>query len=351
MTIPPNLINPPPPPHARPPRPVELTNEVRARAIEIDRDPVTYPLGSAWEEDIDQPDTYFNGVRYWFRVVEHTKQAATGRTGLFHAVEVWVLEPDAPHDMAVHLATGTALGVDVSDYQDGADFAEVAAAGYAFAYIKASEGATGPNSTQRLVGKHWVNAGAAGLIRGLYHFFRTTSDPLAQVAHFAAVAGSVDPGAFAAPNLPPVIDVEWQHAHPEELGGIAAADFADRVVVATRELARVSGRRPVVYTAPGFWTLLPLRPELVDLADLWEADYGPSAPPLGGWPAAELWQFTASGSVPGYPGRADVSRFRGDRAALAAWAGAGGGSTFDAETLRRLTALADGIDAGQEGLT
>lgn len=337
------LINPPPPPHARPPRPVELTAAIQARAIEIDRDPGRYPLGTAFEEDVGD-------TRYWFRVVEHTLQGATGRTGLFHAVEAWVLEPDAPHDMAVHLATGNALGVDVSDYQEGADFGKIAATGYTFVYVKASEGTTGPDSTQRLVGTHWKNAGAAGLVRGLYHFFRTTSDPRAQVAHFAAVAASVDPGAFAAPNMPPVLDIEWQHAHPNELGGLAPEDFADRVLAAVDELARLAGRRPVLYTAPGFWALLPNRTAIAAIADLWEADYGPTAPSIGSWPSWQFWQFTASGAVPGYPGRADVNRFNGDAAALATWAGAGGGSTFDAETLRRLTALADGIDQGEEGL-
>lgn len=319
------LIDPPPPPHARPPRPVELPASVLARAIEIDRDPATYPLGAAWEEDI--------GVtRYWWRVVEHTKQARTGRTGLFHAVEVWILEPDAPlfvhepHLDATPLPA-RALGVDVSDYQRGADFKKMAVAGYSFAWIKATEGVT---ETQHETATHYAGAGAAGLLRGFYHFFRTTSDPAEQIAHFAAITDAIGKA-----ELPPVLDVEWQHAAgttapgasrprtPLEaaLGDIAPADFAARVVAAVRELARLSGRRPVLYTAPGFWPLLGAsRPDLSSLVDFWEADYGPSAPPLPGLPAWRAWQFTANGTVPGYPGLADCNRFAGTVEDLKAWA-------------------------------
>lgn len=305
------LINPPPPPHARPPRPAELTASILARAVEIDRDPQTYPLGAAWEEDI-------GATSYWWRVVEHTKQARTGRTGLFHAVEVWILEPDAPlfvhepHLDATPLPA-RALGVDVSDYQRGADFKKMAAAGYSFAWIKATEGVT---ETQHETATHYAGAGAAGLLRGFYHFFRTTSDPAEQIAHFAAITDAIGKA-----ELPPALDVEWQRPHPEELGGLTPADFAARVVVAVRELARLSGRRPVLYTAPGFWPLLgAARPDLSALVDFWEADYGPSAPPLPGLPAWRAWQFTAQGTVPGYPGLADCNRFAGTVAALKAWA-------------------------------
>jgi len=304
-----SLIDPPPPPHARPPRPVELTKEIQERAIAIDRDPTTYPIGAASEEDV-------GGVRYWFRVVEHTTQAATGRHGLFHAVEVWILEDCAPVTL---VSTAHAEGIDVSDYQRGADFAKIAASGRVFAYVKATEGASGPNSSQRYFGDHFRGAGGAGLLVGAYHFFRTTSDPRDQIAHFLDVVGpysATDPG-----TLPPMIDVEWQHPHPGELGALAPEAFAEAVLVAVEELSSLTGRRPLLYTAPGFWTLLPPSPGIVAATDLFQAQYAPRTSPLGTWPCWMAWQYTNGGTVPGCPGRADCDRFAGDLGALRVWAG------------------------------
>src|SRR5437763_16664101 len=93
-------------------------------------------------------------------------------------------------------------GIDVSKVNGEPDWGAVRGAGYAFAYIKATEGVgyVSPTLDAQLAG-----ARNAGLVTGLYHYARPdTNSPQQDAAEFAAQLARL--GASAAGNLPPCLD-------------------------------------------------------------------------------------------------------------------------------------------------
>src|SRR5262249_27011358 len=94
----------------------------------------------------------------------------------------------------------TALGIHVAYYDGTAAWSWVKNAGYKFAFIRVSDG-TGfhdPKFTQ-----NWNNSKAAGVVRGVYQFFRPNQNVAAQADLLINAIGSYQTG-----DLPPVIDVE-----------------------------------------------------------------------------------------------------------------------------------------------
>src|SRR3954471_21897306 len=95
-------------------------------------------------------------------------------------------------------------GIDVSKSQGTVDWTAVKAAGYAFAYVKATDGETYVDPTFE---QSWTGAASAGLLRGAYHFFRAEDSPQAQAEFFWRIVGGNG-------DLPLVIDVEQNMGEP-----------------------------------------------------------------------------------------------------------------------------------------
>lgn len=74
-------------------------------------------------------------------------------------------------------------GVDVSKWQATIDWTKVKGAGYDFAFIRASDGLNYPDG---MFQANWQGAKAAGVIRGVYQFFRPSRDPIAQAGKMQA---------------------------------------------------------------------------------------------------------------------------------------------------------------------
>jgi GH25 family lysozyme M1 (1,4-beta-N-acetylmuramidase) len=138
--------------------------------------------------------------------------------------------------------------------------------------------------------QHFDGAGAVGLKRGPYHYFRAR-DGAEQVEHFLS---TIDGHAW---ELPPVLDIE-------EADGQSLDVVAKRVVACLHAM-------PVpflIYTMPGFWNTLPIEAGELPNVNLWVATWGPRPVLCRNLPAPKIWQYSASASVPGYPGHADVNR-------------------------------------------
>jgi lysozyme len=176
-------------------------------------------------------------------------------------------------------------GIDLHSTQWPVDWSQVAASGRTFVYIKATEGMT---VTDGRMASHHEGAGANGLRRGAYHYFRAR-EGAEQIDHFLSTLDGLDW------ELPPVLDVE-------EADGQALSVVVSRLA----ECLEASPKNVGIYTMPGFWNTLPN----IDVASawLWCATWGPR--PLGciGFDAPKIWQYSASAIVPGYPGHADVNR-------------------------------------------
>jgi lysozyme len=195
-------------------------------------------------------------------------------------------------------------GVDVSHHQGRMDWSGIRAAGYEFAYIKATEGETFRDSAYL---RSRDEARRAGLVTGPYHYFTLCTAGRAQALNLL----SVQPG-DAGPSLPPAVDLE--------LGG----NCGERP---PRDSVRAEVRRflAVVDSAYGKPAVLYVTQEFH--AEYMDGDTG--GHPLwvrsvyhrpryaGAW---TFWQYAATGRLPGVGGLIDLDAFHGTRAEFAALA-------------------------------
>ena len=222
----------------------------------------------------------------------------------------------------------TTSGVDVSYYNGTIDWARVNAAGNEFAFIRISDG-TGFRDPQFTA--NWAGARAAGMVRGIYQFFRPTQDVAAQADMVIAAVGTPAPG-----DLPPVIDVE-------ATGSLSPATLASKVRAWVDRVKAGTGLDPIVYTGKYFWRDQVGGPTSFAGNALWIAQYTSLCPDLTApWDTWAFWQYSESGKVAGMSGAVDLDRFNGsldELRALAGGSGTGGGG--GATTCSSATMAAD----------
>jgi GH25 family lysozyme M1 (1,4-beta-N-acetylmuramidase) len=195
------------------------------------------------------------------------------------------------------------LGPDVSSYQhpsgDAINWKQVATSGASFAIVKATEG-TG--YTNPYFAADYAGIGQAGLVAGSYHFARPAlpiaSTAQAQATYFASKVGAVN----TKNTLPPALDLEVT-------GGLGRSQLIRWAQDFLLDLRNATGRTPLLYTYPSFWTDTLADPAAFARYPIWMASYTSSLPS-----GATLWQFTSSASVKGIVGHVDMSRYVGTTA-------------------------------------
>ncbi len=183
----------------------------------------------------------------------------------------------------------------MSHYQGSIDWMKVKAAGISFAFLKATEGTTFVDDRYA---ENLQGAKQAGLIVGAYHFFRASTEAVAQAEadFFIEVVGRS--GGFRQVDLPPVIDAEVSENTPA-----AVRAWVDRVKEKT-------GKTSILYTYPSFIDDY-LGSSLSDLP-LWLASYSRNQPAnRGGWDRWVFLQYSESGTVPGISGPVDLDEYSG----------------------------------------
>jgi len=209
-------------------------------------------------------------------------------------------------------AGATTKGVDVSYYNGTINWTTVKNAGYDFAFIRISDG-TGFHDPK--FAANWAGARAAGVVRGIYQFFRPNQDVTAQADMVIAAVGTPTPG-----DLPPVIDVEVT-------GSLSPASVAAKVRTWVDRVKTATGVDPIVYTGKYFWRDQVGGPTSFANNALWIAQYTTLCPDLTSpWNAWAFWQYSESGSVAGMSGSVDMDRFNGTLDELRALAGGTGGT-------------------------
>ena len=214
---------------------------------------------------------------------------------------------DSVDDALGTCAAGAVVqGMDVSHYDGTIDWAMAKASGIEFAFIKATENTTFVDPE---FATNWKNAGAAGVIRGAYHFFRPEVDAVAQADFFVATAGVPTRG-----DLPLALDLEVT----DNVAGATVADDARTFLARVQE---TTGRVPVVYTSARVWSELLGSPAATGFSDvaLWDANWTTSCPTIPpAWMTWTFWQNSATGTVPGISGmgNVDLDQFNGSLAAL-----------------------------------
>jgi lysozyme len=217
-------------------------------------------------------------------------------------------------DVTVCAGSSTVEGIDVSYYQGTINWSQVAAAGKKFAVIRVSDGTTTPDTQ---FARNWSDARSAGVIRGVYQFFRASQDATAQAD--LLVNALNNNGGLQMGDLPPVADVEVSD-------GQSASTVASKLNTWMARVQAGTGRTPLIYTSPGVWGNIG-NPQGFSEYVLWVAHYGVSCPSMpSGWTAWKFWQYSDSGSVSGISGAVDLDHFNGSLSELMAFAN--GGSTM-----------------------
>lgn len=198
-------------------------------------------------------------------------------------------------------AVGAPVGIDVSRWQGKIDWQKVRAAGYRFAFIKATESSfhVDPNfKTNREAARK------AGFYCGFYHFFRPQVMVEVQIMNFVKTVAPLQPG-----ELPPVLDVEV----PEDWRDIPLPQRVEYVLQWLKGVEMKLGVRPYLYGSPSFFRdVLGNDPRLKEYR-LWIAHYkGGSQPDVPApWSMWTFWQHSEVGRVPGITGNVDLNRFNG----------------------------------------
>jgi len=189
-------------------------------------------------------------------------------------------------------------GIDVSSNNGSVDWAQVAQAGFTFAYARAT---LGKESNDDTFEANRQGAKAHGIRFGAYHLpYPGNSSAMQQAEHFLRVAKP------RAGDLLPVIDIE--NKTPKD-DGEAKFSRNDLVAWFRQWLAAVEakiGAKPIIYTNPSWWSS---RLQNADLSGhpLWLAHYTEGKPTIPHpWRAFAIWQHSDRGRIGAH--KFDVNR-------------------------------------------
>ncbi|HTW21119.1 MAG TPA: GH25 family lysozyme, partial [Mycobacteriales bacterium] len=180
------------------------------------------------------------------------------------------------------------------------NWTKVKKSGKSFAIVKATEGTSyvnpyfaGPYAND------YADSLAAGLVHGSYHFARPATPIVAsakaQAALFAKTIGPVT----TADTLPPALDLEVT-------GGLNRGQLVTWALDFLLDMRSLTGRTPMLYTYPSFWTNDLGDPTALARYPLWMAEFGVRRAPV-----SDLWQYTSTAHISGIDGDVDISKFVG----------------------------------------
>jgi len=199
-------------------------------------------------------------------------------------------------------------GIDISKWQGDIDWDQVRKAGISFAFMKATEG--GDHTDSRFE-EYLRGARSAGIASAPYHFYYFCTPARDQAAWFIANVPR------SAVHMPPVLDVEWNHASRTCKTRPDPETVRSEIKIWSDIIRRHYGKTPIIYTTVDFhreningdlkhhqfW----LRSVARHPQDIY-----PDHP----W---TFWQYTGTGMVPGIKGNTDINAFAGSKSQWRAW--------------------------------
>jgi lysozyme len=196
-------------------------------------------------------------------------------------------------------------GIDVSYHQGPIDWAQVAASGKRYVFVRATAGTLTADSA------YWTNragAGVAGLTVGSYHFANPDTAPndATNEASWFLRNSTIVSG-----DLIPVLDLEVSN-------GLDPASLTAWAQTWLAQVSATTGVRPIIYTNPDFWSSSMANTDWFarnGYSVLWIAHWSATTPtvPAGNWGGSgwTFWQDSGTGVVPGISGQVDLDRFNG----------------------------------------
>jgi GH25 family lysozyme M1 (1,4-beta-N-acetylmuramidase) len=228
--------------------------------------------------------------RYYYRDEDNQRRRAATREAIFYTAGAFV-SPD----------TNKIWGPDVSGRWDGlVNFKVTADFGAKFGIVKAIDG-TIPTPYWK---ENNQSAYDAGLLNGPYAWLypdNRINCTLQAQAYYDLIKD-------ARLRLPPAIDFEWT-----KYAGIQANPNYEDLRRWLAAFIRLSGTKPILYTAAGYVALFGAIPaDILDmLAGVWVASYGGTQPIMPkGVSKWDMWQFSANGDAltlcPGNQGKREL---------------------------------------------
>ena len=225
----------------------------------------------------------------------------------------------APAAAPLATAARAVAGIDVANYQhpvtsaypagQPVSWTSVAAAGYRYTAVKATEGDyyVNPWAARDLAG-----AKAAGLDVTPYHFAIPNVSSGTEQAQFAVEYSGYATGARM---LPLMLDIEYDPYvstdHTNACYGLGKAQMTTWLAAFVAEARTLTGQYPLIYTTANWWDACTGSTAFGN-DPMWVAAYGYTSPPLpAGWHSYTFWQYTSSGTVPGVnsAGTTDIDHF------------------------------------------
>lgn len=217
--------------------------------------PNSAPLEASWSALTDEPsraDLFQDYARKKFPSASIGKLAFVFPYGFQFPV-------NALHDLGGAVRKDQIFGIDISHYQ-GAKFPVglLKSQHVSFIYVKATQGTT---CADKQFGSNWTALAAlpeaTHIPRGAYHFLSSapTESGTDQANRFLAYVALH--GGFAAGDLPPTMDLEWDRTCRtcEDRWSTNHRSAGDIIATARAFLARVhhaTGRVPLIYTNKSF---------------------------------------------------------------------------------------------------
>lgn len=192
---------------------------------------------------------------------------------------------------------GDVRGIDISHYQEDIDWdhlrnAELNGVPVRFIFIKATEGT---DIIDENFNHNFYHARENGFLRGAYHFFSTTTDPIRQAKHYCKIV-QLDPE-----DIAPILDVEKRD-------GLSVEQLRTNVIKWMDYVEKHYGATPILYTSYRFRKDYLNTPEF-DRYPFWIAHYYvDKLSYTGEW---KFWQHSDRGHVDGIKGEVDVNVFNG----------------------------------------
>ncbi|MBO3748448.1 hypothetical protein J5X84_20425 [Streptosporangiaceae bacterium NEAU-GS5] len=222
------------------------------------------------------------------------------------------------------------VGVDVSNWSGDVDWESAAGSGAAFAYVQATEGA---NYVNPRFAAQFNGAGAAGLIRGAYHFAQPhESTGAKQADYFVAHGGRwTNDGT----TLPGVLDLE-DNPYKAKNGkdscyGLTQDEEVAWITDFTRRYRARTGRDAIIYTTTSWWQTCTGDSKAFGHNPLWLASWAAKPGTLpASWKRYTFWQSTDKGPIVG-----GQNAFNGTASQLRALASPPGKVVFAAKVAGR----------------
>jgi GH25 family lysozyme M1 (1,4-beta-N-acetylmuramidase) len=199
------------------------------------------------------------------------------------------------------------LGWDQSGYQTWVNLDRALGLGYKFVIHRLGGYGTFKDSRVEAV---WALARRSYIKFGVYYLLDLRTTIRQQIDHILRLLDN------RTPDLPVALDCEWggqwrgREANSEHIWGVA------------RGLEERLGRRPLIYTAAGWWNANTIAQ--IDWArfPLWVAHWGAASPTLPrGWREWKIWQFAGDVRGTGIAEAIDKNYFNGSYEELLEWIG------------------------------